>query len=127
MGRPSRLRRSYLARRLLTLFPVWLGISILAFFVGHLAPGDPGEAILTSELGRPPTANELQGFYRSLGLRRSLASQYWHWLTSAVHGNLGRSYRSGATVLHLLAARFPATLELSVASLVIALAVAVPL
>jgi ABC-type dipeptide/oligopeptide/nickel transport system permease component len=121
------LRRSYLARRLLTLIPVWLGISVLAFFIGHLAPGDPGVAILSGELGRPPNHSELAAFDHSLGLNRPLLVQYWHWLTGALHGDMGRSYRTGQTVIDLLTSRFPHTLILVVASFLLVVFVAVPL
>ncbi len=127
MPRWARLRSSYLAHRLLTLVPVWIGISVLAFVIGHLAPGDPGEAILTSELGRPPTARELAAFDHTLGINRPLLVQYWHWLGSALHGNLGRSYRTGETVVRLLSSRLPASLELAATALVLVVAVAVPL
>ncbi|MDP9074524.1 MAG: ABC transporter permease [Actinomycetota bacterium] len=123
----ARLRNSYLARRLLTLIPVWIGISVLAFVIGHLAPGDPGEAILSGELGRPPTRVELDGFDRALGLDRPIVSQYWHWLVGTVHGDLGRSYRTGETVVGFLIARVPATLVLACAAFAITVAVAVPL
>lgn len=123
----GRVQRSYLARRLLTLVPVLLGISVLAFVVGHLAPGDPGEAILSGELGRPPTPGELGGFDRALGLDRPLPVQYWHWLVGSLHADLGRSYRTGGTVAGIIASRLPPTLILAVASLVLAVAIAVPL
>jgi peptide/nickel transport system permease protein len=123
----ARLRRSYLARRLLTLVPVWIGISVLAFVIGHLAPGDPGEAILSGELGRPPTRSELAGFDRSLGLNRPLVAQYRHWLAGSLRGDLGRSYRTGQTVVDLLRSRFPATVVLVVASMILVLVVAIPL
>jgi peptide/nickel transport system permease protein len=123
----ARLRRSYLTRRLLTLVPVWVGISVLAFLIGHLAAGDPGQAILSTELGRPPTPPELEAFDRSLGINQPILVQYWHWLVRALQGNLGRSYRTGEPVLRLLWSRLPASLELAVAALAITIAVAVPL
>lgn len=126
-GWPARLRRSYLARRLLTLAPVWVGISILAFMIGHLAPGDPGVAILSSELGRLPTKAEVAGFDRKLGFSDPLPVQYWHWLVRVLHGDLGKSYRSGGSVFRLLLDRFPATIQLAVAAMVLAIVIAIPL
>jgi peptide/nickel transport system permease protein len=123
----ARLRNSYLTRRLVTLVPVWIGISVLAFVIGHLAPGDPGEAILSGELGRPPTHAELAGFDRNLGLNRPLVTQYWRWLGGALRGDLGRSYRTGDTVVSILSSRFPATVVLVVASLALVVGVAIPL
>lgn len=126
-GWPARVGRSYLARRLVTLAPVWIGISFLAFMIGHLAPGDPGVAILSSELGRLPTKAEAAAFDRKLGFSDRLPVQYWHWLVRVLHGNLGTSYRSGGSVFRLLLDRFPATIQLAVASMVLAIAIAIPL
>ncbi|MGH9077277.1 MAG: ABC transporter permease [Acidimicrobiales bacterium] len=119
--------RSYLARRLLTLVPIWAGISALAFVVGHLASGDPGEAILSGQLGRPPTHHELVAFDRSLGLYQSLPVQYYHWLLGALHGDLGRSYQTHQQVVGVLVSHLPATLLLAGASLAVTVVVAVPL
>ncbi|MDQ1422352.1 MAG: peptide/nickel transport system permease protein [Acidimicrobiaceae bacterium] len=126
-SRWARLANKYLARRLLTLVPVWIGISVLAFVIGHLASGDPGEAILTGELGRPPSHAELAGFDRTLGLDRPLVVQYWHWVVGALHGNLGQSYRTGETVVGVLTSRLPATLVLASAAFALTVLIAVPL
>lgn len=118
---------AHVGRRLLTVIPVWLGISALAFIVGHLAPGDPGEAILGGELGRPPTGSELRAFDRALGLDRPAPVQYYHWLLGALHGDLGRSYQTHQTVVGVLGSRLPATLALTGVSLGLAIVIAVPL
>src|SRR5216683_838029 len=95
----SRVPKAYLRRRLLTVLLMWLGISALAFIVGHLAPGDPGYAILSSELERPPTPAKVAALDHTLGLDRPVLVQYYHWLVSALHGNLGHSYQTGQSVL----------------------------
>jgi len=123
----SRVPKAYLRRRLLTVLLMWLGISALAFIVGHLAPGDPGYAILSSELERPPTPAEVAALDHTLGLDRPVLVQYYHWLVSALHGNLGHSYQTGQSVLGVLGSRLPATSVLAGAALGLAMVIWIPL
>ncbi|MGH9300284.1 MAG: ABC transporter permease [Acidimicrobiales bacterium] len=127
MTRLARGPVGYLARRLVGLAAVWLGISALAFLIGHLAPGNPATAILSGELGRLPTHAEVVAFDHHLGLDSPLVLQYLHWLVAALHGNLGTSYLTSQGVFALLAARIPATLVLAASALSLSVAVAVPL
>lgn len=120
-------RARYVARRILYLVPVWLGISILAFSLINLAPGDPAELILQRRTGEAPTIEAVRRVRRELGLDDPFPQRYARWLANAVRGNLGTSYRTGEPVLGDLAERFPATLQLAVAALLIGLAVALPL
>ncbi len=123
----SRVPKAYLRRRLLTVLLMWLGISALAFIVGHLAPGDPGYAILSSELERPPTPAKVAALDHTLGLDRPVLVQYYHWLVSALHGNLGHSYQTGQSVLGVLGSRLPATSVLAGAALGLAMVISIPL
>lgn len=117
----------YLLRRVLYLIPVWLGISLIAFSLANLAPGDPAMLSLQRELGRPPTAEELARTRADMGLDAPFAARYVAWLGNAVRGDFGTSYANGKPVFDELALRFPNTLQLAVASLIISLAVALPL
>jgi peptide/nickel transport system permease protein len=117
----------YLLRRVLFLIPVWLGISFIAFALANLAPGDPAWLMLQRELNRPPTIEELTQAREEMGLDGPFVVRYVTWLGKAVTGDFGTSYASGGPVLEELASRFPNTLQLAVASLLIALAVAMPL
>lgn len=104
---------SYLARRLASLIPVWLGITFLAFTLATLAPSDPAELILSRELDEPPTPAQLQEFREKNGLDDPFLVQYGRWTINAVTGDLGTSFRSGDPVLTELATRLPATLQLA--------------
>ncbi|MGH7686160.1 MAG: ABC transporter permease [Candidatus Dormibacteria bacterium] len=119
--------RAYILRRVLALIPLWIGISAIAFIIGHLAPGDPGNAVLGIRLGRPPTPAELHAFDHAAGIDRPIVVQYFSWLANAARGNLGVSYQSNDSVAHILFSHVGATILLASAALLIASAVAVPL
>jgi len=117
----------YLARRLIALLLVWLGISLLAYGLSALAPGDPAELILLRQTGEMPSAEAVERLRRELGLDDPWAVRYARWVGHAALGDLGTSYRTGEPVARALAERFPATLQLAVAALLIGLAIALPL
>ena len=117
----------YVTRRLLHLVLVWLGISLLAYSLANLAPGDPAEMILLRQTGEIPTEEAVQRLRQELGLDDPFPVRYARWLSAAVHGDLGTSYRTGEPVLRSLSERFPATLELAVAALLIGLVISLPI
>jgi len=123
---PRQLVR-YIARRLLHLMPVWLGVSILAFSLANLAPGDPAELILLRQTGQAPGAEAVARLREQLGLNGHVVARYARWLANAAKGDLGTSYSTGRPVLELLASRFPSTLQLALSALLLALVVAIPL
>ena len=114
-------------RRLANLVPVWLGVSLLVFALGVLAPGDPAEALLQRRTGEPPTQQAVLEMRHQLGLDAPLPVRYARWLLAAVQGDLGVSLRTGAPVISDLRERFPATLELSLSALLLGLGIALPL
>jgi peptide/nickel transport system permease protein len=107
---------SYLLRRLALTIPILLGVSLLVFLMLHSAGGDPAQTILGARAD-PESIAELR---RELGLDRPLLVQYVAFLAGAVRGDFGRSYRSNTPVVAEIAARFPATIELAVAAMAIA-------
>ena len=107
---------SYLLRRLLLTIPILLGVSLLVFFMLHAAGGDPAQVMLGS---RADPAS-LAALRRELGLDRPLWVQYLDFVAGAVRGDFGRSYRSNTPVVDEIAARFPATIELAVAAMGVA-------
>jgi peptide/nickel transport system permease protein len=117
----------YLLRRVLYLIPVWLGISLIAFALANLAPGDPAWLTLQRQLNRPPTGAELAQARDAMGLDDPFVVRYVTWLGKALTGDFGTSYASGGSVFEELARRFPNTLQLAITSLLIALALALPL
>ncbi|MEO7684828.1 MAG: nickel ABC transporter permease [Gemmatimonadaceae bacterium] len=117
----------YGGRRMLSLVPVWLGVSLLAFSLANLAPGDPAEIILQRQAGEPPTAEAVEQLRREMGLDAPFAVRYGRWLGGAVRGDFGTSYSSGQPVFRTLAERLPATLQLASGALLLGLLIAIPL
>src|SRR5438045_1438931 len=103
--------------------PVVLGISAIVFLLSHLIPGDPVLVLL----GQEATAAEAARLRGVLGLDQPLPIQYGRWLVRALQGDLGRTLFGGQLVTDLLKLAVPATLELSIAALVLSLVVALPL
>ncbi len=112
----------YLLRRLGTVAPVLLVVSVVVFSLIHLTPGDPITIMLREE-SDPATAATLR---RQLGLDRPLPLQYATWLGHALQGDLGRSIRTNQPVAEAIRQRVPVTLSLGAAALLVALAVGLP-
>jgi ABC-type dipeptide/oligopeptide/nickel transport system permease component len=113
----------YLVRRILLTIPVLLGVATLVFSLIHLVPGDPAQAML-GEGAAPQDIAELR---KNLGLDRPLLEQYVTFLRHAVTGDLGRSFRTGQPVTAMIVERIPATAELAVAAMIVAILIAIPL
>ncbi|MGI9418781.1 MAG: ABC transporter permease [Geminicoccaceae bacterium] len=105
----------YILRRVLALFPVLLGLTLIVFAIMALIPGDPATAILGS-FATPENVDKLN---RDLGLDRPLFQRYVIWLGNLLQGDLGRSYSLNRPVLDEVLERFSATLILSGAALVL--------
>jgi dipeptide transport system permease protein len=112
-----------LLRRLAVLLPTFLGITLLAFALVHLLPGDPVEVMLGERSLDPQAHAEA---LQRLGLDRPLPEQYLHYLGQLVQLDLGTSLRSGESVWSEFSARFPATLELGLAAFLFAALLGVP-
>jgi peptide/nickel transport system permease protein len=114
--------RRYIAGRLATAVLVILGVSVVSFFLTFLT-GDPAEIML------PPgaTAVQIEKFRAEWGFDAPLIVQYWRFLKRAVHGDFGVSLRHGQQSLPLIAARLPATFQLTVTAMLLAIVLAVPL
>ena len=113
----------YLARRGLLLIPVVLGAAVLAFVLLLLVPGDPAIALL----GQDASVEEVARFRHLLGLDRPLLVQMGLYLARTMRGDLGRSVTLDVPVLRLIASTLPATLELALVSLVLAIGAGIPL
>jgi ABC-type dipeptide/oligopeptide/nickel transport system permease component len=111
-----------LAKRVLFAVPVlWLVVS-LVFLLIHLVPGDPVQQML----GDGATPGDVAALRHQYGLDLPLGEQYAHYWHGVLHGDLGHSMRMNDTVVHLILVRYPYTLQLTVAALVMALLLAVP-
>ncbi len=113
--------RTILTRVLLTIPVVWLVVS-LVFLLIHLVPGDP----ILQMLGEGATPADLAGLRHQYGLDLPLGIQYLHYWRDVLHGDLGRSIRLNDTVSHLIATRYPYTIELTISALLLGLLLAVP-
>ncbi|MEP6508947.1 MAG: nickel ABC transporter permease [Gemmatimonadales bacterium] len=117
---------TYLFRRIISLVPVWIGISILAFVAANLTPGDPAQMILQRESGVPPSAEAVRQLRGELGLDAPPVVRYGRWVGRAVTGDLGLSYRTGLPVTTTLLEPLPNTLRLTLAALFLGVIVALP-
>jgi ABC-type dipeptide/oligopeptide/nickel transport system permease component len=113
----------YLVRRILLTIPVLLGVATLVFSLIHLVPGDPAQAML----GDGAAPQDIADLRASLGLDRPLLEQYATFLRHAIAGDLGRSFRTGQPVTAMIVERIPATAELAVAAMIVAILIALPL
>lgn len=114
---------AYVARRLLLMVPVAFLVSFAVFYLIHLTPGDPAQIML----GEEHNPQALAALRHQLGLDRPLPVQYLFWIGGVLHGDLGRSVRTGEPVGQMIGERLPATLELGAVALFWSLAVSIPL
>jgi peptide/nickel transport system permease protein len=112
-----------IARRLVALVPVLIGLSVIVFAFVRALPGGPAEALL----GERATRTSRAQVERQLGLDQPLGVQYVAYLRMVAHGDLGVSVRSRRPVIEELRQRFPATVELSLAAMVFAVGAGIPL
>lgn len=114
----------YLARRTLTLLPVFILMTVIVFALIRMVPADPIDAMYGAEgLDEARRA----ALSKSLGLDQPLVVQYLRWLGRALTGDLGRSYRAQMPVLDLILQRLPATIFLSLGALLFSVILAIPL
>jgi peptide/nickel transport system permease protein len=113
----------YIVRRLIGAVPVLFGLSIILFCFVHLLPGDPAAAIL----GQHATPESVARMRSYLGLDLPLWQQYLAYLNDLVHGDLGSSIINNQPVLKEFMTRFPATIELTVAAMIYAVGLGIPL
>jgi ABC-type dipeptide/oligopeptide/nickel transport system permease component len=108
-------------RLLLTLAALWLVLTMV-FLLMHIVPGDPVEQML----GEAARAEELAALRASLGLDQPLHIQYGRYLAGLARGDLGQSFRFQRSVLEVVLERYPATLQLALATLLVSMAIGIP-
>jgi peptide/nickel transport system permease protein len=113
----------YVARRLLQLVPIVLGVTILVFFLIHLVPGDPARSML----GNHATPQNVAQLHHEWGLDKPLPLQYWRFLGRMVHGDLGSSLFYSVPAGRLVWERLPPTLWLIGLGTILAVLISVPL
>jgi peptide/nickel transport system permease protein len=113
----------YLLTRLVLVVPTLFGVTVITFALTYLLPGNPA-LVKAGPLATPEHIAEME---RRMGLDRPVVVQYWRYLSGVLRGDLGESATTGRPVLQDLLQRVPATLELTLASLLVALGVGIPL
>ena len=113
---------AFLLRRLaLTIPVVWIVVT-LVFALIHLVPGDP----VAQMLGEGAPAPEIQRLRHDLGLDRPILDQYKTYLMGLLKGDLGISFRNQQPVVRSISERYPATMELTLAAILVSLVIAIP-
>lgn len=120
---------AYVIRRLLWIFPLLIGVSIVCFGLLKTAPGDPVSAIRAQSRasGQTIQASDMEALREQYGLNDPVYVQYFDWLSLAARGNFGYSTRQNTPVIDVIMARLPNTMKLAGISLVLTLALALPL
>ena len=113
----------YIAKRLLAMIPVILGVTLIVYLIMSLAPGDPARTIL-GELATEEQVNELR---EEMGLNDPIIVQYFRYIWNLLHGDLGRSYQSRIDVSTEIFSRFPNTIKLALAASLFSVILALPL
>jgi ABC-type dipeptide/oligopeptide/nickel transport system permease component len=113
----------YILRRFLQMIPITFGILTLVFSLIHMIPGDPAVQIA----GEGARAEDVVAVRKALGLDQPLWTQYVHYVTHVLRGDLGVSFQTNTSVSEQIRQRYPATIELAMGSMFIALLVAFPL
>ncbi|HEX4835492.1 MAG TPA: ABC transporter permease [bacterium] len=113
----------YIVRRAIALIPILLGVSAVAFLLIHLLPGDPAIVYL----GEHANTEAIKRVQHEFGLDKPLPVQYAIYLWDAVRGNFGESLDSHRPVIVEFWPRFPATIELTLGAITVALLVGIPI
>lgn len=113
----------FIIKRLLLLIPVLVGVTFLVFTILSVAPGDPVLVIL----GDGATEQDMEAMREELGLNKPLLEQYADYMIHMLQGDFGKSYKTKLNVSDQLMARFPNTILLATASMMIAVALGIPL
>jgi peptide/nickel transport system permease protein len=113
---------AFILRRLLLTVPVLWIVVTLVFGLIHMVPGDP----IAQMLGEGASATEVERLRHDLGLDEPLLTQYRAYMSGILHGDLGNSFRNQEPVARSIRSRYPATVELALASAIFSILVALP-
>jgi peptide/nickel transport system permease protein len=113
----------FVVRRLLLLVPILIGVSLLVFGWIHALPGSPAEALL----GEHATPQAIAQVRRQYGLDKPVYVQYWNYVKTLAHGDLGTSITTTRTVTYELEQRFPATVELALSAMLFSILIGIPI
>jgi peptide/nickel transport system permease protein len=113
---------AFILRRMMQSAGVVAVMSLIVFFGVHVV-GDPVYLLINPQADQ----KDIEAAIRALGLDKPIWEQYWHFLVGALHGDLGRSFIFGEPALKVILQRMPATLELAIAALLMAIVAGIPL
>jgi peptide/nickel transport system permease protein len=119
--------RQYAVKRIALFIPTVLLVTLIAFIVMRVIPGDPALAILEGDGGGQYTLQDLENLREKLGTNRPIAIQYVDWIGGVVQGDFGDSLWFNSSVMTELADRIPVTVELAVLAIIMSVVIAVPL
>lgn len=111
----------FIIRRFAQMILLLIGISFIVFMSMHLAPGDPATIIG----GPTATKSDIEAIRADLGLNKPVLVQYADYMNGLIHGDLGYSYRSGQSVTEAITTRFPITIKLAIASMIVAIVIGI--
>ena len=112
----------YIVRRLIALIPILFIASVIVFLMIHLIPGDAA----TAYAGMDATPEQIEAVREKMGLKEPLYIQYWVWLSRIFQGDLGNSIVSHLPVWKLIMIRLPATVELTISAMIMAVLFSIP-
>lgn len=112
-----------LTRRLLAMLPALLGVVVSMFVITHVLPGNPARTYA----GEQAPQSVVDEISKTMGLDQPLYIQFIRYMADLLRGDLGFAWHTGQTVVQDFATRFPATIELGMAALIIALLIGIPL
>lgn len=118
--------KRYILKRVLQLVPILFGITLLSFILMNVGTADVID-VMESSTGSALTEEEKQEMREELGLDRPLPEQYGRWLLRALQGDMGESFVSGRPVFPEFVSKLPATISLSVSSVLVTILISVPL
>jgi len=113
----------YFLKRLVSMIPVLLGVTLFIFLILHFAPGDPARVML-GEFAPQADVDKLR---ETLGLNQPVIIQYFQYIWGVLHGNFGMSYMTRAPVIDAVLSRYPATMILAGTSAVVMVAIGLPI
>ena len=113
----------YVIKRILMMIPVLIGVSFLVFFILAVSPGDPTRMIL----GQQASQESIEAMRQELGLDHNLFVRYFDYMADALQGDFGVSWKTKLEVLPQVLGYFPNTVILSIAGIVVAILIGVPI
>lgn len=113
----------YVLKRLVLLIPIILGVTFIVFLIMALTPGDPGSLIL----GTSAPKDAIDKLNHELGFDKPFFSRFFSYISNALHGDFGKSYRTNKPVFDEIFARFPTTLMLAALGIMVSVIIGIPL